>query len=123
MKKATTADALNMALERIVNGSPLHVSPTARLSVSSVEKEAGLGNGSAYHYPDVVEKIKAQIEARTGRKSKSKEARGDGSGLQLKLEEERRLKEKYKQEAEMWRSRAESLAAQLHELSAANEAL
>lgn len=122
MKKATTQESLSMALSRIVDGIPVNVPTTTRLSVSSVEKEAGLGNGSAYHYPDIVEMIKREVEKRTGRAAKTKAKAGDEGVLKDKLNEERKLKEKYKKEAELWRQKAESLAAQLHEMQAVKRA-
>jgi hypothetical protein len=120
MKKATTEDRLDAALQRIIDGASENISSTTRLSVSSVEKEACLGNGSAYHYPDLIDKIKTAISEKTGKPIKSKSMSSDKEKqLRARIEDERRLKEKYRDEVAVWKERAQSLAAQLHEVNAA----
>jgi hypothetical protein len=116
MKQATTQELLEAALSRVVSGNTLVVPANARINVSNVEKESGLGNGSAYHYPEMIEKIKSAAASRTGKPPASKSRSADTDNLKAMLIEERRLKEKYRAEAEEWKARAESLAAQLYEM-------
>lgn len=123
MKQATTQELLDVALSRIVSGNTLVVPSSARINVSNVEKESGLGNGSAYHYPEMIEKIKSASALSTGKPPASKPRNSDNEGLKVMLVEERRLKEKYRTEAEEWKARAEALAAQLHEMQEIQKSL
>ncbi|CAH6923201.1 hypothetical protein AB4562_16850 [Vibrio sp. 10N.222.54.A1] len=55
---------LRAALARLKEGKPVHVSPGKRISLSSIEDEAGVGRSLIRHYPDLhkeaLDVIKAQ---------------------------------------------------------------
>lgn len=57
-KKENTSRLLHAALKRLLNGKPQRIPPGRKLSVRAVEEESGLGNGSAYYYPDLIEEIR-----------------------------------------------------------------
>ncbi|EAP7464092.1 hypothetical protein FMF59_12170 [Salmonella enterica] len=56
-KKDNTLLRLETALDRILCGEPKRILQSRKLSVRAVEVESGLGNGSAYYYPEIIEKI------------------------------------------------------------------
>ncbi|TDX15910.1 hypothetical protein EDF88_3357 [Buttiauxella sp. BIGb0552] len=56
-KKYNTLLRLEAALDRILCGEPQRIAQSRKLSVRAVEVESGLGNGSAYYYTEIIEKI------------------------------------------------------------------
>lgn len=56
-KKDNTLLRLEAALDRILRGEPQRIAPSRKLSVRAVEEESGLGNGSAYYYTEIIDKI------------------------------------------------------------------
>ena len=64
-----TISRLQDALERILGGTPNIVKPKKTLSVAMVEREAGLGVGTAYYYPEIIQKIKDTRQVNGKRKS------------------------------------------------------
>ena len=56
-KSDHTRIQLIKALERILSNNTERISPKQKLSIRAVEEEAGLGNGSAHYYKDIVSKI------------------------------------------------------------------
>ncbi|WP_136523542.1 hypothetical protein [Geomonas ferrireducens] len=107
MKKSEeTRAALESALDRILAGSAKR-----NVSVSAVEKEAGLGNGSAYYYKDFVDKVKMhkkqifRVDALTrGKPGKNSD---------------RRIKEKYRDELVKLRKMMSKMAQTHHEMHTA----
>ena len=93
-----TIKELEDALERILNGNPIRVKPSRKLSVSAVQAEAGLGVGSVYHYPDFVEKIKAHLVKEPRKNLSTEDKNIEIEKLRNKLKEETRIKEKYRTE-------------------------
>lgn len=57
-KSQITRVELENALKRILSGKTERIDPNRKVSVKAVEEEAGLGDGSAYYYKDVVATIK-----------------------------------------------------------------
>lgn len=57
----TTETKLLEALERIKNGNPINIDKKKKLSFSAVEDEALLSRSLSRHYPEVFDKIKAEI--------------------------------------------------------------
>ena len=67
-----TISRLHDALERILGGNPLIVKPKKTLSVAMVEREAGLGVGTAYYYSEIIQNIKDTRQVNGKRKSTTK---------------------------------------------------
>ena len=57
-KSENTRVELLSAIDRILSGDTVRIDAKRGLSAIAVEEEANLGNGSAYYYSDVIEKIK-----------------------------------------------------------------
>jgi|AGFS01.1.fsa_nt_gi hypothetical protein len=57
-KKENTLLRLDAALERIMSHNTRRIPSGRKLSTRAVEDEAGLGNGSAYYYPEIIQKIR-----------------------------------------------------------------
>lgn len=67
-----TLALLNEALERIILGTTEVVKPKKSISVSMIEREAGMGVGTAYYYPDLIQRIKQLKQASNKPKSSDK---------------------------------------------------
>ncbi|MFS1923300.1 MULTISPECIES: hypothetical protein [Vibrio] len=67
--KKSGLELLESALERLLSGNVVVLPSNARLNIKNVEIEAGMGDGSAYHYPDLIERIK-EAKARVAPKRK-----------------------------------------------------
>lgn len=52
---------LEQALQRLLDGNPKRTQNDGRLSLSRVNKEAGLSSGGIYYYNDFVEKVRKKI--------------------------------------------------------------
>lgn len=70
-KSQITKVELEQALGRILSGKTHRVDPARKISVKAVEEEAGLGDGSAYYYKDIVQKSKSPLSG-THRNKESK---------------------------------------------------
>jgi hypothetical protein len=111
-KSNLTKLELENAINRIQQGETSRIPPTRKLSVRAVEDEANLGDGSAYYYKDIIEKIRHLA-------NKSKTAtttinNGSSSArLREKLKKEISLKEKYRVEVKELKERL-SLMASTH---------
>jgi DNA repair exonuclease SbcCD ATPase subunit len=91
---------LNEALDRIVSGAPEVVKPKKSISVSMVEREAGFGVGTAYYYPDLIQRIKQSKEKTDKPKISSKpraERKSAFEELSQKSEEITELQQKVEQ--------------------------
>ena len=53
-RESITELELFNAVERIINKETIRIPSSRKLSVRAVEDEAGLGDGSAYYYEDVI---------------------------------------------------------------------
>lgn len=56
-KSENTRLELLSAIDRILSGDTVRIDAKRGLSAIAVEEEANLGNGSAYYYSDVIEKL------------------------------------------------------------------
>ena len=113
-KSDYTRVQLIKALERILSHNTERISPEQKLSVRAVEQEAGLGNGSAHYYKDIVAKIHEEAN-QLRLKSQSQHSTQDAAlvaKLRDSLKTEKRLKEKYRMEIIHLRKQLSQLAAQ-----------
>lgn len=107
MKTTGTALArLRAALERLTSGKPEKVSPSGKLTLNRINKEAGLGHSYIHKFEDFVEhEAKPAIEAFNANydpvKAKlllNNDELTETEELKLKLKKEVALKEQYRQE-------------------------
>lgn len=113
-KSEHTKIQLLKALERILLQKPERISPEQKLSVRAVENEAGLGDGSAYYYKDIIKKIRDEIN-RSDEKAKFVQNELETTlitKLRNSLQAEKRLKEKYRMEIIKLRKQLSLMAAQ-----------
>lgn len=103
------------ALNRIVTGKPLLVDPNRKLSIRAVEEEAGLGNGTAYYYPDFINKFK--LEKLKKIKANDPESLSSLERSEQKRINEKRIKLKYKAQIQELKSSLSKMAAEHHQLS------
>lgn len=89
----TTENKLLEALERIKNGNPINIDKKKKLSFSAVEDEALLSRSLSRHYPEVFDKIKAEIILSKEKKMVSNSPISEPESMK---EENYRLKEKIK---------------------------
>ncbi|PXA66565.1 hypothetical protein [Vibrio sp. 11986-1-5] len=116
-KSQITQVELEQALERILSGKTHRVDPSRKISVKAVEEEAGLGDGSAYYYKDIVQKIKDSVVLNSP-KLKAKNAYEDKiSSLRERLNKEIKLKEKYRDQVEEMKDQLASMASQHNQLA------
>ncbi|KKN24040.1 hypothetical protein LCGC14_0898900 [marine sediment metagenome] len=95
-KSENTRLELLSAIDRILSGDTVRIDAKRGLSAIAVEEEANLGNGSAYYYSDVIEKIKL-LKSKAITKKQAQQ-NSDVTKLREKLANEKRLKEKYRAE-------------------------
>ncbi|MCZ4373879.1 hypothetical protein O4H50_18950 [Vibrio diazotrophicus] len=116
-KSQITKVELEQALERILSGKTHRVDPTRKISVKAVEEEAGLGDGSAYYYKDIVQKIKDSA-IQNSPKAKDQNAYEDKiSNLRERLNKEIKLKEKYRVQVEEMKDQLANMASQHNQLA------
>ncbi|EKO3914687.1 hypothetical protein P0F25_003423 [Vibrio metschnikovii] len=116
-KSQITKVELELALERVLSGKTHRVDPARKISVKAVEEEAGLGNGSAYYYKDIVKKIKDSA-IQNSPKAKAQNAYEDKiSSLRVRLNKEISLKEKYRGQVEELKGQIANMASQHNQLA------
>ncbi|RTP93723.1 hypothetical protein EKN38_25190 [Enterobacter sp. WCHEn045836] len=114
-KRGQTQLALEAALERVKNGQTRRISASRKLSARAVEEEAGLGNGSCYYYPEIIERIrraKFHVSAITHSASFP-----DVQNLRQRYQNEKRIKERYKQEKVDLKNLVARMATEHHHLN------
>lgn len=122
-KREHTLLSLEEALARILSGNTRRIPQDRKLSARAVEAEAGLSNGSAYYYPELIERIsilrhKSNLSVAT-RGSVSR----TGKWKEKALEAER-LKSKFREECiELKQLNAQIAADQYRQMSALQEAI
>lgn len=121
-KRDNTLLTLEQALARILSGDTRRVSPDRKLSARAVETEAGLSNGSAYYYPEFIERIlilkNQSAQAVTSHSNVSKMGK-----WKEKAQEAERLKIKFREECnELKQLNAQIAADQYRQMSALHEA-
>lgn len=106
-----------------MKGEPHRVLPSRKLSVRAIEVESGLGNGSAYYYPEIIlkiEKIKQEIKSHTSAGKPIPQS----DKWKHRANEAGRLKEKFRNEVrELKKLNAQIAADQYKQMSALKEAL
>ena len=113
----TRLELLN-AIDRILSGNTIRIDAKRGLSAIAVEEEANLGNGSAYYYKDVIEKIK-QLKSKVITKKQTQQ-NSDVAKLREKLANEKRLKEKYRDEVASLKEQMSLMAATHNALALSN---
>ncbi|WP_323981643.1 hypothetical protein [Aeromonas media] len=116
-KSQITQAELAAALQRILSGKTTRISPERKLSVKAVEEEAGLGNGSAYYYQNIIDDIKKVVVKSHRSTSIDNEYIDKLTNLRLKLKDEQRLKEQYRAELTEMRKHLTLMANQHNQLS------
>ncbi|MEL7477837.1 MAG: hypothetical protein AAGJ17_02925 [Pseudomonadota bacterium] len=113
----TRLELLN-AINRILSGKTIRIDAKRGLSAIAVEEEANLGNGSAYYYKDIIEKIKLlKSKAIT---QKQVQQNSDVTKLRERLANEKRLKEKYRNEVANLKEQMSLMAATHNALALSN---
>ncbi|HBM4683740.1 TPA: hypothetical protein LW148_003506, partial [Vibrio cholerae] len=116
-KSQITKVELEQALERILSGKTQRVDPSRKISVKAVEEEAGLGDGSAYYYKDIINKIKDSA-VRHSPKVKSKNLHeAKIASLRERLNKEIKLKEKYRDQIQEMKEQLATMASQHNQLA------
>lgn len=118
-KSEHTKIQLMKALERILANKTERISPERKLSIKAVEEEAGLGNGSAYYYKDVITKIREKLVTANSKIQFSPNEHETAlvSKLRKSLNTEKRLKEKYRTEVTVLRKKLSLMAAQQNSMT------
>lgn len=93
-----TVQRLEAALERLINGKPERTLNDGRISLSRINKEAGLSSGGIYYYAEFVDKARKEIEKHKSQKSgcSSKSNKISIDKLRAQRDKERELKERYR---------------------------
>ncbi|ENZ2688586.1 hypothetical protein ACGGUV_001705 [Salmonella enterica] len=122
-KRDSTLLVLEEALARILNKTPLRVPQTRKLSARSVEAEAGLSNGSAYYYPELIGKITTLKQGVVSSASIRHTVSGPEKWKE-KAREAERLKKQFREENTQLKALNAQIAAdQYRQMSALREAL
>jgi len=116
-KSQLTRVELENALQRLIAGKTERISPDRKISVKAVEEEAGLGDGSAYYYKDIVQKIKDTAAEYSQHKSARNEHEAKIASLRERLQNETRLKEKYRSEVNELKEKLSAMASQHNQLA------
>lgn len=113
----TRLELLN-AIDRILSGNTIRIDAKRGLSAIAVEEEANLGNGSAYYYKDIIEKIK-QLKSKSATNKQAQQS-SYVTKLREKLANEKRLKEKYRDEVANLKEQMSLMAATHNALALSN---
>lgn len=116
-KSQITRVELENALKRILSGKTERIDPNRKVSVKAVEEEAGLGDGSAYYYKDIVATIKETALQNSPQARKQSIYEEKISNLRERLANEKRLKEKYYKQAEDYKEKLSEMASQHNQLA------
>lgn len=120
-KAEDTRQDLMDAIDRIMEGKPLRVPLSRKLSVKAVEDEASLGDGTAYYYRDVVDRVKILKAKRP--EALSTAGVSNQSKDRVQLGRERKLKSKYRNQIRVLSERLSSMAAIHNSLALRNREL
>ncbi|EGQ9883130.1 hypothetical protein QNE95_002938 [Vibrio vulnificus] len=116
-KSQITRVELENALKRILGGKTMRIDPNRKISVKAVEEEAGLGDGSAYYYKDIVATIKETALQNSPKSIKQSIYEEKISSLRERLANEKRLKERYYKQAEDYKEKLSEMASQHNQLA------
>jgi hypothetical protein len=103
------------AIERIINKATVRIPSSRKLSVRSVEDEAGLGDGSAYYYEDVITKVKS-LALKEKQKGSNGHSITDLKLLKDRLKKEINTKDKYREKISLLDNRLKLMAKEHNEL-------
>lgn len=103
------------AIERIINKVTIRIPPSRKLSVRAVEDEAGLGDGSAYYYEDVITKVKS-LALKEKKKGSNEHSITDLKLLKNRLIKEINTKDKYREKISLLDNRLKLMAKEHNEL-------
>ena len=116
-KSQITRVELENALQRILSGKTERIDPNRKISVKSVEEEAGLGDGSAYYYKDIISTIKETASNNSPKSRNLNLYEEKIANLRDRLANEKRLKEKYYKQAEDYKEQLSEMASQHNQLA------
>ncbi|HAS6072895.1 TPA: hypothetical protein RQK50_003601 [Vibrio vulnificus] len=116
-KSQITRVELENALKRILDDKTMRIDPNRKISVKAVEEEAGLGDGSAYYYKDIVATIKETALQNSPKSIKQSIYEEKILSLRERLANEKRLKEKYYKQAEDYKEKLSEMASQHNQLA------
>lgn len=116
-KSQITRVELENALKRILSGKTERIDPNRKISVKAVEEEAGLGDGSAYYYKDIVSTIKEAAINNSPKARNQNLYEEKIANLRERLANEKRLKEKYYKQAEDYKNQLSEMASQHNQLA------
>jgi len=93
-----TVKRLETALERLINGNPERTPNDGKISLSRINKEAGLSSGGIYYYAEFVDKARKEIEKHNSKKYtfSSTSSKISIDKLRAQRDKERELKERYR---------------------------
>jgi hypothetical protein len=115
-RENSTEIELFNAIDRIINTETIRIPSSRKLSVRAVEDEAGLGDGSAYYYSEVIKKIKECIFE--GKNLKTSTHQGtDFARVKENLKKEIKIKDKYRQKILLLEDRIKLMAKEHNELA------
>lgn len=116
-KSSLTRIKLEEALSRIINGNPVVIPKTQKISIKAVEEEAGLGSGTIYYYKDIVQKIKQNhLKSKSNLKNVNLYEEKILS-LRERLSKEIKLKEKYRYQTDVLKNQLSAMAGQHNQLA------
>lgn len=116
-KSQITRVELENALKRILSGKTERIDPNRKISVKAVEEEAGLGDGSAYYYKDIVSTIKETALKNSPKARNHNFYEEKIANLRERLANEKRLKEKYYKQSEDYKEQLNEMASQHNQLA------
>lgn len=116
VRENTTEIELFNAIDRIINTETIRIPSSRRLSVRAVEDEAGLGDGSAYYYSEVIKKIKKCIFESKNLKTSTHQGT-DFARVKENLKKEIKIKDKYRQKILLLEDRIKLMAKEHNELA------
>jgi DNA repair ATPase RecN len=116
-KSQITRIELENALKRILSGKTERIAPNRKISVKAVEEEAGLGDGSAYYYKDIVSTIKETAINNSPKARNQNLYEEKIANLRERLANEKRLKEKYYKQVEDYKEQLSEMASQHNQLA------
>lgn len=115
-KSENTLLRLEAAFARILEGNPQRIPINRNLSLRAIEEEARLGNGSAYYYPDFVEKIK-KVKQHVKSDPSATLPKNDIMHLKNAKQNQERIKIKYRNQVDTLRITIAQQAAEHHQLA------
>ncbi len=122
-KRDNTLLMLEEALSRILSNAPRRIQLTRKLSARAVETEAGLSNGSAYYYPELIQKI-VKLKQETGASVTIRRSISGTDKWKERALEAERLKKQFREEnSELKELNAQIAADQYRQMSALRDAL